>query len=171
MLLDDPDLRDWSAAADLRAVASAFRDLAKAVAVAVSAAAPAPVAPAPDIKPAEFRPLPPFERSDIIYTMNDADVTAPVALAQRTPQWRPSYQEASQEYRGTLRLMIDKSGAVESATMTTGTRPAYDQALIRAARDWKFQPAEKQGRPVRYLKIIEIHLAPITAAPPSSDGK
>src|SRR6516164_5278245 len=28
-LLDDSDLRDWSAAADLRAVASAFRDLAR----------------------------------------------------------------------------------------------------------------------------------------------
>jgi hypothetical protein len=42
--------------------------------------------------------------------------------------------------------------------MPTGTRPAYDQALVRAARDWKFQPALKQGRPVSYLKIIEIHL-------------
>src|SRR5215831_711273 len=40
-LLDDPDLRDWSAGADLRAVASAFRDLAKAVAAT-------PVSPAAD---------------------------------------------------------------------------------------------------------------------------
>jgi hypothetical protein len=44
--------------------------------------------------------------------------------------------------------------------MAVATRPAYDQALIRAAREWKFQPAQKQGRPVRYLKVIEIHLAP-----------
>jgi TonB family protein len=61
-----------------------------------------------------------------------------------------------------MRLVIDKSGAVESATMATGTRPAYDQLLVRAAREWKFEPAQKQGRPVRYLKIIEIHLAPMT---------
>jgi TonB family protein len=165
-LLNDPDLRDWPAAADLRAVASAFRDLAKAVAVA--AAAPPPAAPAPDVKTAEFRPLPPFERTDTIYSVGDTDVTPPVALAQRTPQWRPSYQEASQEYKGMLRVTIDKSGAVESATMMTGTRPAYDQALIRAVREWKFQPAEKQGRPVRYLKIIEIRLAPMAAATPSN---
>jgi TonB family protein len=59
-----------------------------------------------------------------------------------------------------LRVVIDKSGAVESATMSTATRPAYDQALIRAARSWKFQPAQKQGRPVRYVKVFEIHLAP-----------
>jgi TonB family protein len=155
-LLDDPDLREWPAASDLRAVASAFRDLTRAVEVAVAT----PPAPVQDARPADFRPLPSFERPDVTYTMADEDVVPPTALSQRTPQWRPSYHEASQEYKGVLRLVIDKSGAVESASMATGTRPAYDQALVRAAREWKFQPAQKQGRPVKYLKIIEIHLAP-----------
>jgi TonB family protein len=153
-LLDDPDLREWSAAADLRSVASAFRDLTKAVAVATPAAAPAP-----DVRPAEFRPQPPPE-ADITYTATDTSVIPPVSLALRMPQWNPTYQEASKDYRGVLRVVIDKSGAVESATMSSVTRPAYDQALIRAARSWKFQPAQKQGRPVRYAKVIEIHLAP-----------
>jgi TonB family protein len=150
-LLEDPDLREWSAAADLRAVASAFRDLATVMA--------APASPAPAAtRPAELTTQKPLEAPDLLYTMADADVTPPVSLSQRTPEWRPSSREASQEYRGVLRLLIDRSGAVESATMPTGTLPAYDQALIRAARDWRFQPAQKQGRPVRYLKVIEIHL-------------
>jgi TonB family protein len=152
-LLDDPDLREWSAAADLRAVASAFRDLAKAVAM--------PAAPAADARPAELRPQPPLAPHDITYTPADTDVTPPVSLVQRMPEWRPSRQEAAQDYKGVMRLVIDKSGTVESATMATATRPAYDQLLVRAAREWKFEPAQKQGRPVRYLKIIEIHLAPI----------
>lgn len=153
-LLDDPDLREWSAAADLRAVASAFRDLAKAVATTASAASP-------DARRAEFQPQASLEPPDITYTSADTDVIPPVTLSQRAPQWRPSSsQEAAQDYRGVLRLLIDRSGAVVSATMPSGTRPAYDQALVRAARDWRFQPAQKQGRPVRYLKIIEIHLAP-----------
>jgi TonB family protein len=83
-----------------------------------------------------------------------------VALTQKAPVWRPTAQEEKQDYRGVLRLVIDKAGAVVSATMPAGTRPAYDQALMRAAREWKFQPAQKQGRPVRYLKVIEIHLTP-----------
>jgi TonB family protein len=141
-LLDDPDLREWSAAADLRSVASAFRDLTKAVAVAVATPS---ASPAPVVRTAEFRPQPPPEAADITYMA----------------QWNPTSREASQDYRGVLRVVIDKSGAVESATMATATRPAYDQALIRAARSWKFQPAQKQGRPVRYAKVIEIHLAPI----------
>lgn len=153
-LLDDPDLRDWQAATDLRAVASAFRDLAKAM-----AAAPPPAAPPPAVKTTQFQPGPPLEPPDVTYTIADADVVPPVAVSQKAPQWRPSSsQEASQEYRGILRLLIDRSGSVVSATMPTGTRPAYDLALTRAARDWKFQPAQKQGRPVSYLKIIEIHL-------------
>lgn len=151
-LLDDPDLHDWSAAADLRSVASAFRDLAKAVAAV-------PAAPVADVKTAASAAQPPLQPPDITYTIADADITPPVPMAQRTPQWHPSSsQEAAQDYRGVLRLLIDRTGAVVSATMPTGTRPAYDQALMRAARDWKFQPAQKQGRPVSYLKIIEIHL-------------
>jgi len=158
-LLDDPDLRDWSAGADLRAVASAFRDLAKAVAATS-------VSPAGDARAAEVRPqlpLPPLESPDVIYTTSDQDVTPPLSVVQRIPQWRPSTQEASQDYKGVLRLIIDRSGAVESVSMPTGTRPAYDQTLMRAAREWKFQPAQRQGRPVKYLKVIEIHLAPSTS--------
>lgn len=151
-LLDDPDLHDWSAASDLRSVASAFRDLAKAV-----AALPAPAVA--DVKSTVSAAQPPLEPPDITYTSADVDVTPPVPLVQKTPQWHPSSsQEAAQDYRGVLRLLIDRNGAVVSATMPTGTRPAYDQTLVRAARDWKFQPAQKQGRPVSYLKIIEIHL-------------
>ena len=152
-LLDDPDLKDWPAAVDLRSVASAFRDLAKAVAAT-------PVSPAPAVRSAEPVAQPALEPLDITYTSNDADVTPPVALSQRAPQWRPSSREAAQEYRGVLRVLIDRSGAVLSATMATGTLPAYDDALVRAAREWRFQPAQKQGRPVKYLKIIEIRLAP-----------
>jgi hypothetical protein len=156
-LLDDPDLRDWQAAADLRSVAAAFRDLSKAM-----AAAPAPAAAAaPAVAKTVELKSPPLQPPDITYTAADTDVIPPVALTQKAPQWYPaSSHEAAQEYKGVLRLMIDRSGAVVSATMPAGTRPAYDLALMRAARDWKFQPAQKQGRPVSYLKIIEIRLTP-----------
>ena len=155
-LLDDPDLRQWSAVADMRDVAAAFRDLAQAVATTPP---PAPE-PRPAAKLADAPVHAALEPPDITYTVADSDVTPPVALVQKAPQWRPSSQESGQEYRGVLRLVIDRSGAVVSATMPEGARPAYDQALMRAARDWKFQPAQKQGRPVRYLKVIEIRLTP-----------
>ncbi len=155
-LLDDPDLQRASALADLREVASAFRDLTKAM------VAPPPAAPAAqDARPAVEPPPPlPPRPADIIYTAADPDVTQPVAQSQRLPPWRPGPQEAVQEFRGALRLLIDQSGAVVSATMPSSARPTYDQLLLRAARDWKFTPARKDGVPVRYLKVIEIRLKP-----------
>lgn len=167
-LLEDPDLREWPASSDLRAIAAAFRDLATAIATPPSPApvarAETPVSAPPEARSAEARLPQPIERGDVIYTAGDAEVTAPVGVDLRTPQWHPSPQEAGQDYRGVLRLLIDRSGAVESASMPAGTRPAYDQALLRAAREWRFRPALRQGRPVRYLKVVEIHLTPAVPA-------
>jgi hypothetical protein len=151
-LLDDHDLDQASTLSDLRAVASAFRDLAKAVAAAAPGLA--------DVRPLQQSALPQEPVVNIIYTAADADVTPPVAQSQKMPLWRPSPLEAVQEFKGALRLLIDESGAVVSATMPATTRAAYDQLLLRAARDWRFVPAQKQGTPVRYLKLIEIQLKP-----------
>jgi TonB family protein len=155
-LLNDPDLGSASTLKDLREVASAFRDLARATAAVppvVDAPKPgATGAPAPAA--AEVAP-------DVIYTAADADVVPPASQSQRVPPWYPSSRmAAAQEYKGALRLLIDRSGAVVSATMPAGTNPEYDSALLRAAREWKFQPAQKQGKPVQYLKVIEIRLQP-----------
>jgi len=153
-LLDDPDLQGASALSDLKEVAAAFRDLARTVAAAGPPAGEPRSSPEPAPRQEEI--------PDIIYTAADADVVPPVAQSQRVPPWRPSSrQEARQPYTGALRLLIDQSGAVVSATMSAGTRAAYDQLLLRAARGWTFLPAQRQGRPVRYLKIIEIRLTPI----------
>jgi tetratricopeptide (TPR) repeat protein len=151
-LLDDRDLDQTSTLTDLRTVASAFLDLAKAVA----ASGPSLT----DLRPAPPPPLPPEPVRNVIYTAADTDVTPPVAQSQKMPMWRPSPLEAEKEFKGALRLLIDESGSVISATMPATTRAAYDQLLIRAARDWKFLPAQKQGTPVRYLKLIEIQLKP-----------
>jgi hypothetical protein len=151
-LLDDHDLDQTSTLTDLKAVASAFRDLAKVVAASGPSVA--------NVRPAQQPALPQEPVRDIVYTAADADVTPPVAQSQKMPMWRPSPLEAVQEFKGALRLLIDESGAVVSATMPATTRAVYDQLLIRAARDWKFLPAQKQGTPVRYLKLIEIQLKP-----------
>jgi hypothetical protein len=149
-LLGDPDLDPTSALSDLRAVASAFRDLVQAVDASGTSVA--------DAGPAQQPPVPQEQVRDIIYTAADTDVTPPVTKSQRMPPWHPSPQEATQGFRGVLRLLIDQSGSVVSAAMAATTRPTYDQLLLRAARDWKFLPAQKQGTPVRYLKLIEVQL-------------
>jgi hypothetical protein len=144
-------LRAAPALSDLREIASAFRDLTKALAASAPTRADAPIAQ-PAV--ASQQPVP-----DVIYSSEDADVVPPVAQSQKMPPWRPSPSEAVLEFTGVLRLLIDQSGAVVSATMPDSTRPAYDQLLLRATRDWKFLPARnKQGMPVRYLLLIQVQL-------------
>jgi len=159
-LLDDPDLEEGSALNDLRAVASAFRDLTKAMAAA------GPTITNPEGKPVQSSaaaPKTPEPPADIIYTAADADVIAPVVKSQKLPTWRPKSNEMNQDIRGVLRVLIDREGSVVSASMFAGTLPAYDQALVKAAKDWKFQPARKGNVPVQYLKLIEIRLKPGTS--------
>jgi len=38
----------------------------------------------------------------------------------------------------------------------------YNAVLLRAVRLWKFLPAMKDGVPVRYRKVVGIHLRPPT---------
>jgi tetratricopeptide (TPR) repeat protein len=159
-LLDDPDVQATPALSDLRTIVTAFRDLTKAMAQTPAATVARPLdtgasisqapTPADDPRPSD---------GPRIYTSADPDVAPPVARTQRIPPWIPAARAiAAQDFHGTLELLIDETGAVMSSTMRTSAHPAYNQLLLRAAREWKFTPARRQGVPVRYLKIVDIHL-------------
>jgi TonB family protein len=160
-LLDDPDAQGVASLSDLRTVASAFRDLTKAMAAAAPPPPPAAAERAPESAPqaAGARPAAAVN-PNVVYTAADADVIPPVALSQRVPRWAPHRTDAMQDFKGTLELLVDEGGAVTSATLRTSVHPVYDVELLKAVRRWKFAPAQKQGTPVRYVKIFEIRLTP-----------
>jgi len=156
-LLDDPDVQASPALSDLRTVVTAFRDLTKAMAAAQT---PAPMVARPFDTGTSTPPATELDSSRI-YTSADLDVTPPIARTQRVPPWIPAARAiAAQDFHGTLELLVDETGAVAEATMRTSAHPAYNQLLLRATREWKFTPARRQGVPVRYLKIVDIHLKP-----------
>ena len=154
LLLNDPDLPASSGSADLRMLATGFRDLSKVAPPPPPLKAAAPSIP-PGAKPANA-PGPPRT-----YGPNDADVTPPVVISQQLPPWRPSKLSATRrDYQGALALVIDESGNVESVTLLTSLQPDYNPVLLKAAREWKFRPATKDGLPVRYRKVVGIRLNP-----------
>jgi len=162
-LLDDPDVQASPALSDLRTVVTAFRDLTKAMsAQTVSPAIARPLDAGGSNSPASTPAVDPQpSNSPRIYTSADPDVAPPIAQTQRVPPWIPTARAvAAQEFHGTLELLIDETGAVVSSAMRTSAHPTYNQLLLRATREWKFTPARRQGVPVRYLKIVEIHLKP-----------
>ena len=157
LLLNDPDVQASASVNDLRMLASGFRDLSKVAApppppqTASSPPASAPPAAKPQDAPGLAR----------MYGPNDADVTPPVVVSQQMPPWRPSKLSATRrDYQGALALVVDENGNVESVALLSSLQPEYNAALLKAAREWKFKPATKNGVPVRYRKVVGVRLSP-----------
>jgi hypothetical protein len=159
MIVKDPDAVDGpSSLAELRQLAEGFLTLTNAELAASAAARPAaPVEPAAAPPPEAPRETPP-----VIYTVADADVTPPVEVDRVLPPWSPSSALAQSRItlRGTLDIVIDDRGTVESASLAEPITPLYDNILLAAAERWTFRPAMRQGKPVKYRQSLEIVLRP-----------
>jgi TonB family protein len=165
-ILDDPDVKGNAALADLRTVATGFRDLSKA-----TAAAPPPAAGTPPPSPNAAAPADPAPKTSAAAARANADapardgdpgVVAPVTLSQRLPPWSPGREDRQREFSGTIEVIIDEQGAVISAAVRESVHPAYDAELLRVARSWKYKPATKNGAPTKYVKLVEVRLRPPT---------
>jgi TonB family protein len=128
----------------------------------VAAAAPpppgAPTAAAAPGSPAPETPMPMLEMSPV-FSAADAGVVPPVAVDRDLPRWTPP--PGSQEtVRGALEIVVSEAGVVESVAVASSISPAYDRALLAAARDWRFRPAMRQGSPVKFRLLFNIVLSP-----------
>lgn len=149
-VLNDPDVSGGSGRlADLRELSDGFmklseqklRDIPAPAAVAAAAPIVAPTAP-PAIR---------------IYTAVDPGVRGPVAIQQAMPAWRPTQQYLrGRVYTGRLEVVVDERGSVERATLVKSVWPSYDPLVMEAARHWTYQPAQLEGKPVKFVKIFDI---------------
>ena len=148
--LADPDLAAVASQpplADLATLAAGFRDLADKASI-----------PAPAPKNAVMLPTPVAAKSaPRIYSASDADVVAPVVIRQTIPTYtRP----VTQRKTAVVELLVNEKGAVESASMLSPLDPAYDRAVVTAAKTWQYEPAKADGEPVKYQKRVQITLVP-----------
>jgi hypothetical protein len=143
-LTDVPSGSSPSEFDDMRILATGFRDLSvRAIA---------------DPKPrASETPDPSPQRAP------DAPVVPPIAVRQNLPPW-PATPAASRReaqglaLNGVLEVVITKTGTVASAKLIKNLDPAYDVLLLTAVRQWKYQPATRDGVPVEYVKRLAIEI-------------
>jgi protein TonB len=62
--------------------------------------------------------------------------------------------------QGTLAIVVDENGAVETASMLGALNAVYDPVILEAARQWRYKPATLDGVPVKYRRIVQINLVP-----------
>jgi len=152
LILEEPGLPSQPGLEDLRTLAIGFRDL-----IRLSMAAPGAAATASQPAPATSATK---RTTPALFGPGDAGVVPPVAINQIVPPWNPQGASYNTPRKAMLELVIDESGAVVSAVLKQPLHPSYDSTLLRAARQWKFHAATKDGVPVRYRKQMEIVLTP-----------
>jgi TonB family protein len=156
-IADDPDVRTNASVAELKELGTGFLELSRAM-----APKPAPVEAAPAAAAASSPGV--------------NVITPPIVIQQKLPAWVPDYTSRATEFRGAIRVQISTEGKVVAADIVKSIHPAYDQLLLRAARNWLYTPATKNGAPIAMEKTVEVSVAPATrpgnaAAPPTKVGR
>jgi TonB family protein len=142
-IANDPDVRDEAHIAELRELGAGF--------LALTRAAPANPAPPPVTESAAAAPARP------------SVVVPPVVIRQQLPGWVPDPVNRATEFHGSVRVQISAEGKVTQVEMTKSVHPAYDQLVLRAARNWLYQPARKDGVAIPSEKTVQIAVTPAPA--------
>jgi len=152
--------------ADLRVLVEGFSELAENAVARQAPATPAPPSappsPANSDSAASSSPAAPK-----IYAVGMEGVVGPVVVRQDVPQLpRELVAMLSGSAKTTiLDIIIDEKGDVERAAVRQSAIRMYDSLLINAAKTWKYRPATKGDRPVKYLKTLEIVIKPAGDTP------
>lgn len=160
-LLDDPQME--GRLADLRTLAAGFVELSTAAAKPEPEAAPRPAEPAaaPASAPASASTGAPANApagaAPKIYSAEDAAVTPPVTVRQDIPRV-PNAIAGLTRSSGMLDIVIDQNGRVSEIALRARLHPLYDATLLLAAREWRYKPAQLNGSPVPFRKLIQINV-------------
>jgi TonB family protein len=153
MVLDemaDPDVAPQTAQPpllDIKTLAAGFKELSVKL-------IPPPPAPAPVALP------PPPVVLKAFYTADDRNVTAPVTIKQKLPSYAG---KLAAPMMGMLEFLVNEDGTVENAVMRMSVDSVYDRQAVAAAKNWQYQPATVDGKPVKFLKRLSISLVPSQA--------
>jgi hypothetical protein len=87
-----------------------------------------------------------------VYTSADAGVTEAILVKPYLPL-RP-HPDIPDTALGVLEVVVDARGLVESVHLRSPANRYREKWWLFTAKDWRFEPARKNGTPVRSLKRI-----------------
>ena len=122
---------------------------------ATASAAPAPAAPAPPpstVVPAVRDPY--FDAPIEVFTASDVTVTPPVIVRPVLPKDPPP--DVPPGDIGVVEVVVDENGDVLHVKLISPANRYRERMLVSASKMWKFRPAYKDGRPVRYKTRVRL---------------
>jgi TonB family protein len=91
-----------------------------------------------------------------VFTQADPHVTPAVLIRPHLPDQPPP--DVPEEQIGTLEFVVSESGTVEHVHLISPANRYQERMLVAAAKTWQFQPAMREGRPVRYRTRVRVTL-------------
>jgi protein TonB len=112
-----------------------------------------PISPPPSVRPEASAPI---VRDEAVYTADAENVEPAVLMRPHLPSQPPA--DAPSEEIGVLEIIVSTTGAVEQVRLVSTSNRFQDRMIVSAAKAWLFEPATKDGQPVRYRTRIRITL-------------
>jgi TonB family protein len=83
-------------------------------------------------------------------------VSAPKVIYKPDPEYSEEARKA--KYQGTvvLQMVVGADGRTKNPRVQRGLGMGLDEKALEAVRSWKFEPAEKDGKPVAVLISVEV---------------
>ncbi len=83
-------------------------------------------------------------------------VSAPRVIYKPDPEYSEEARKA--KYQGTvvLQMVVGADGRTKNPRVQHGLGMGLDEKALEAVRNWKFEPAEKDGKPVAVLISVEV---------------
>ena len=114
-----------------------------------------PVQPSSNPNPAAL--VTPIAEDNFVYSSDGTGVTPPRLMSLGFPQ---PLVAGFDTRTSTLELLVSKSGTVERAKVSSGSRNWEDAMLLSRAKTFQFLPAQRNGDPVRYRLVMKVETNP-----------
>ncbi|MBB5065905.1 TonB family protein [Granulicella mallensis] len=97
----------------------------------------------------------------IYHVGKDKDVSAPVVIFSKDPEFPKSARGKKGKFNGTcvVRLIVDSTGTVHDVRVRDSLSPDFDASAIEAVQQYRFKPAMRSGEPVAVDLIIAVNFA------------
>jgi TonB family protein len=97
-------------------------------------------------------------------------VTGPKKLFAPPPTYTEMARQERLQGKVVLGLIVGRDGCVEDAHVYKGLSMSLDDAAVAAAEQWLFEPAKRDGKPVRIYYTVSVSFQAGAEQPPAAPG-
>lgn len=85
-----------------------------------------------------------------------AGIVGPRAVKRVQPQFAPAAMRGKSEGMAILEIVIEKDGTVGPVRVLESLDPDFDKEAVVCAKQWRFNPATRDGEPVVVLATLQL---------------